>query len=146
VPPGQVQECHLRQFLEDAAALPPSFAEIIRRTAEPFIQVIFDLEVPRMAFGRVCLIGDAAFTARPHAAAGTAKAAEDGWTLAQTLRTRDVDVVEALGHWEVGQLGLGRQLVARSRDAGERLQHGRSGVGEPPPVGLYRIGDSTFDD
>jgi 2,6-dihydroxypyridine 3-monooxygenase len=140
-----VKQCHLHRFLEDAAALPPAFAEIIRKTAEPFIQVIFDLEVPRMAFGRVCLIGDAAFTARPHAGAGTAKAAEDGWTLAQTLGTGDVDVIEALGHWEVGQIELGRQLVARSREAGERLQHGRWNVGEPPPVGLYRVGDSTFD-
>jgi 2,6-dihydroxypyridine 3-monooxygenase len=146
VPPGQVKERHLRQFLDDAAALPPAFAEIIGKTAEPFIQVIFDLEVPRMAFGRVCLIGDAAFTARPHVGAGTAKAAEDGWTLAQTLRTRNVDVVEALEQWEVSQIALGQQLVARSRDAGERLQHDRWGVGEPPPVGLYRIGDSTFDD
>jgi 2,6-dihydroxypyridine 3-monooxygenase len=128
VPPGQVQECHLRQFHEDAATLPPSFVEIVGRTAEPFILVVFDLEVPRMAFARVCLIGDAAFTARPHAAAATAKAAEDGWTLAQTLRTRDGDVVEALGQWEVGQLALGQQLVVRSRDAGERLQHGRWSV------------------
>ena len=32
-----------------------------------------------MAFGRVALIGDAAFAARPHAAAGTAKAAEDAF-------------------------------------------------------------------
>jgi 2,6-dihydroxypyridine 3-monooxygenase len=143
---SRLQECHLRQFHEDAAALPPPFAEIIRRTAETFIQIVFDLEVPRMAFGRVCLIGDAAFTARPHAAAGTAKAAEDGWTLAQTLRTGDGDVVEELRQWEGGQLALGRQLVARSRDAGERLQHGLWRVGEALPFGLYRISDSTFDD
>ena len=38
-----------------------------------------------MAFGRVCLIGDAAFVARPHAAAGTAKAAADAWALAEAL-------------------------------------------------------------
>ena len=38
-----------------------------------------------MAFGRVCLIGDAAFAVRPHAAAGTAKAAADGWALADAL-------------------------------------------------------------
>ena len=146
MPPGHVKECHLHKFLEDAAALPPAFAGIIRKTAEPFIQVIFDLEVPRMAFGRVCLIGDAAFTARPHAAAGTAKAAEDGWTLAQTLRTCDGNVVGALRQWEVSQLALGQQLVARSRDAGERLQHDRWTVGEALSFGLYRIGDSTFDD
>lgn len=49
-----------------------------------------------MAFGRVCLIGDAAFVARPHAAAGTAKAAEDGWQLAQAIQTSPGDVVAAL--------------------------------------------------
>ena len=32
-----------------------------------------------MAYGRVALIGDAAFALRPHVAAGTAKAAEDAW-------------------------------------------------------------------
>jgi 2,6-dihydroxypyridine 3-monooxygenase len=145
VPPAQMQECHLRQLREDAAALPPSFTEIIGKTVEPFIQVVFDLEVPRMAFGRVCLIGDAAFTARPHAAGGTAKAAEDGWTLAEAL-TREGDITEALRQWEVDQLALGRQLVARSKEAGERLQHGLWSVGEAFPFGLYRIGDSTFVD
>ena len=35
----------------------------------------------KMADGRVALIGDAACGARPHAAAGTAKAAADGWAL-----------------------------------------------------------------
>ena len=38
-----------------------------------------------MVFGRVCLIGDAAFTARPHIAVGTAKACEDAWTLTAAL-------------------------------------------------------------
>ena len=39
--------------------------------------MIVDLEVPRMAFGRSCLIGDAAFALRPHIGVGTAKAADD---------------------------------------------------------------------
>ena len=36
--------------------------------------------------GSGSLIGDAAFVVRPHAAAGTAKAAEDGWVLAEKLK------------------------------------------------------------
>ena len=48
------------------------------------MQVVYDIDVPRMALGRVCLIGDAAFAVRPHAAAGTAKAAADGWALAES--------------------------------------------------------------
>jgi 2,6-dihydroxypyridine 3-monooxygenase len=146
VPPGFVQERHLRQLREDAAALPPAFAEMIARTREPFLQVIIDIEVPRMAFGRVCLIGDAAFTARPHAAAGSAKAAEDAWKLGEAVKACGGDVVTALERWEPGQLALGRQLVARARHVGTRLQHGRWPVGESLPFGLYEIGDSAFDD
>ena len=88
---------------------------------------------------------DAAFTARPHVAAGTAKAAEDAWTLGRAVAACGRDIVDALGRWEVGQLALGRQVVARSREAGERLQHGTWTVGEPLPFGLYTVGDSTFN-
>ena len=65
--------------------LPAPLTELVQRTAEPFIQVIVDLEVPRMAFGRTCLIGDAAFVLRPHIGAGTAKAADDAWQLGNAL-------------------------------------------------------------
>ena len=92
------------------------------RTAEPFVQPIVDLEVPRMAFGRACLLGDAAFVARPHAAAGTAKAAADAWALAEAMAAAGGDVPGALGRWEAGQLALGRQLVARVKDLGRRSQ------------------------
>jgi 2,6-dihydroxypyridine 3-monooxygenase len=91
-------------------------------TAEPFLQVMVDVEVPRMAFGRVCLVGDAAFSVRPHAAAATAKGADDVWALADALRAGDGDVVEALRRWEPAQLELGRALLARTRDLGEGAQ------------------------
>ena len=65
--------------------LPAVIADVVVGTEQPFLQVIFDVDVPRMAFGQVCLIGDAACVARPHAAAGTAKAAADAWSLAEAL-------------------------------------------------------------
>ena len=74
-----------------------------------------------MAFGRVCLIGDAAFVVRPHAAAGTAKAAADAWALVEAV-DRDGDVPEALARWEPGQVALGRQLLERTRRIGRRSQ------------------------
>jgi hypothetical protein len=61
VPSGSVQPRHLTELHSAAGAgLPAPLAEVIRRSAEPFIQLIVDLGVPRMAFGRTCLIGDAA--------------------------------------------------------------------------------------
>ena len=53
---------------------------------EPVLQPIYDLETPRMAFGRVAIIGDAAFVARPHVGAGVSKAADDAAALADALR------------------------------------------------------------
>src|SRR5690242_21388912 len=46
----------------------PQLAALVS-AAEPIIlQPIFDLESPCIAFGRVTLLGDAAFVARPHVA------------------------------------------------------------------------------
>jgi 2,6-dihydroxypyridine 3-monooxygenase len=127
------------------ASLPPVLADLLNGTPEPFIQVIFDLEVERTTFGRACLIGDAAFTARPHIAVGTAKAAEDAWTLAAALDGAGGDVPRALSSWSPRQIALGAAAVARSRESGTRLQNGTWQVGELLPYGLYRVGDSSLD-
>jgi 2,6-dihydroxypyridine 3-monooxygenase len=123
VHPGQVQDRYVEEMRATAReVLPPAAAELVLRTEQPFIQPVLDVEVPRMAFGRVCLIGDAAFAARPHAAAGTAKAASDAWALADALRDADGDVVSALEKWEPGRLELGRSLLARVGEMGRHYQ------------------------
>jgi 2,6-dihydroxypyridine 3-monooxygenase len=123
VHPGQVQDRYVDELRASAReVLPPAAAELVVRTAQPFIQPVLDIEVPRMAFGRVCLIGDAAFAARPHAAAGTAKAASDAWALADALRDADGDVVPALEKWEPGRLEVGRNLLERVREMGRHYQ------------------------
>jgi hypothetical protein len=71
---------------------PPQFRVVGRLIDEPMLQPIYDLESPRLAFGRVAIIGDAAFVARPHVAAGVSKAADDAAALAAAL---DADQVEA---------------------------------------------------
>ena len=98
-----------------------------------------------MAFGRICIMGDAAFAARPHCGAGTAKVAEDAWQLGSTLAETGNDVVPALRQWEERQLQCGRQLVDRAREIGNRLQFENSWiVGKGFPFGLYKPGDSAF--
>ena len=145
--PGAVAPSRLEELRAAAGAeLPPPVAELVAATAEPFVQVVFDIEVPRMAFGRACLLGDAAFALRPHAAVGSAKAAEDAWRLGEALRGSGLDVAAALARWEPGQLALGRGALERTRRAGERAQHtGEWRVGEPLPWGLYEVGDSALD-
>jgi 2,6-dihydroxypyridine 3-monooxygenase len=122
VPPGAISERHVAEARAVARArLPAPIARVVGSTAQPFLQVVYDIEVPRMAFGRVCLVGDAAFVVRPHAAAGTAKAAADAWALADAVE-RETRVPAALARWEPGQIALGQQLLERTRRIGRRSQ------------------------
>ena len=147
VPPGSVATRHLEE-LQSAAdtELPPPLTELVQRSAEPFVQVIVDLEVSQIAFGRSCLIGDAAFALRPHIGAGTAKAADDAWQLANALRHatgRQIPV--RLSGWEAHQLAAARRALQRARAAGRSLQFdGTWPVGDLPPFGLHAAGDSAL--
>jgi 2,6-dihydroxypyridine 3-monooxygenase len=144
LPPGAVRPRFLDELAEAATRLPTPLAQMVTGTAEPFVQLIVDVAVPRMVFGRICLLGDAAFALRPHAAVGTAKAAEDAWQLARALRDPG-DVGRALAGWEESQLRLGRQVATRTCEAGNRSQfEGTWQIGEPLPFGLYGVGDSAF--
>ena len=119
-------------------------AHAVVESREPFVQAVYDVDVPGMAFGRACLIGDAAFVIRPHAAAGTAKAAEDAYKLAEAMSECHRNVECALNRWEPAQLEMGRGVLLRARDLGERSQF--LGSFDPPDpylsFGLYRPGDS----
>ena len=100
--------------------LAPQMRAIIRMIEEPILQPIYDLETPRMAFGRVAIIGDAAFVARPHVAAGVAKAADDARALAAALANDEV--VPALKRFEAERLPVGRRIIERARHLGAYLQ------------------------
>lgn len=107
VPPGAARADHVAELHAVARArLPAVIAAVVVAAPNPFLQVVYDVEVPRMAFGRACLVGDAAWVARPHAAAGTAKAAADGWALAAALESH-ATVEAALAAWEPEQMELG---------------------------------------
>lgn len=139
IQPGDLPTARIAELAAAAdELLPPVIASLVRMAEHPFIQAVVDVTSRAMVYGRVCLIGDAAFAARPHAAAGTAKAAEDCWTLAAAL-AQGADLDHALASWEPGQLALGNELVARSRRIGEAYQvRGTAIPGDPDlRFGLY---------
>lgn len=100
--------------------LAPQFREIVRLIAEPILQPIYDLESPHLAFGRVAIIGDAAFVARPHVAAGVSKAADDAAALAASLNGDDVET--ALRGFEAARLAENKKIIERARHLGAYLQ------------------------
>lgn len=117
VPPGLLRTPLRDRLYRRTADHPPSFTRLVRATDEPFVQPIVDLTVPEMTVGRTCLLGDAAFVARPHTAAGTEKAARDALALADVLEAAP-DVQTALTDWEQSQRAYGQRLVEKGRRMG----------------------------
>jgi 2,6-dihydroxypyridine 3-monooxygenase len=142
--PGDLMQDTLVDELHEAAGreLAPALEDVVTTSDDILIQAIFDLEVDRMVFGRVCLLGDAAFGLRPHVAAGQAKACADAWALRDSFAAAD-DLDEALANWERSQLELGRAAVNRTKQMGHGSQVAAEMVpGDPAwKFGLWEPGN-----
>jgi 2-polyprenyl-6-methoxyphenol hydroxylase-like FAD-dependent oxidoreductase len=122
IPPPLVREDIIAELRAAARTLlPPQLDEVVRLTPRPFLQPIYDVETTRMTVGRVALLGDAAFLARPHVAAGVTKAAADALALARALQSSE-DIDQALARFEAARMGINRQVMQRGRDLGTYLQ------------------------
>jgi 2-polyprenyl-6-methoxyphenol hydroxylase-like FAD-dependent oxidoreductase len=102
--------------------LAPQFAEALRCGKLHFFQPILDIEPQRLAFGRVAIIGDAAFVARPHVAMGVPKGAGDALALVRSIAAAGGDVPEGLQGFEAERLRAGRVIVARGRYLGAYME------------------------
>lgn len=101
--------------------LAPQFAEAIQRARVEFFQPIVDLESPRLVFGRVVLVGDAAFVARPHVAMGVPKAFGDVHALVLALQEAG-DLKAGLRAFEAERLRVGRAIVGAGRRLGAYME------------------------
>jgi 2-polyprenyl-6-methoxyphenol hydroxylase-like FAD-dependent oxidoreductase len=110
--------------------LAPQFAEIVEKTAVPFLQPIYDVASTRLAFGRLALLGDAAFVARPHVGMGVAKAGDDAVALTEAI-TRHGPTPAALRAYEAQRLPVGAAVVARARRLGAYLEAQQRGAAPP---------------
>jgi 2-polyprenyl-6-methoxyphenol hydroxylase-like FAD-dependent oxidoreductase len=138
IPPPLIARNVVAAMRADAArVLAPQFNAMIGLCELPFLQPIYDLEVPHMAFGRVALLGDAAFVARPHVGAGVAKAAEDALALADALDAEQ-DVETALRRFELARLPAGNKIVARARRLGAYVQADLKSQAERVYAALHR--------
>ncbi len=98
---------------EARRSLAPQIQSIIGATPQPFLQGIYDLGCERLVHDGVVLIGDAAFTARPHVGMGVSKAAEDAAALAPALGDQG-----RMARWERERIRYGRAVLEWSRDLG----------------------------
>ena len=119
-PPLIAREVVAQMRAEGKDVLAPQFNAMLALCALPFLQPIYDLEVPHMAFGKVAVLGDAAFVARPHVGAGVAKAAEDALALADALEASDME--NGLKQFEAARLPRGNKIIERARRLGAYVQ------------------------
>ncbi len=125
VPPQQVSWRHISALREAARGLlAPQFAEMVEKTAMPFLQPIVDLACPSLAQGRVALLGDAAFVARPHVGMGVAKASDDALALARCVAAAGA-TPQALAQYNAERQPVGAAVVQRARQLGAPLQFQR---------------------
>lgn len=75
-----------------------------------------------MAQGRVALLGDAAFVARPHVGMGMTKAALDAPYLAEVIGACGDDIEGALKRYDIACRTFGARVVARGRWLGAHLE------------------------
>ena len=128
IPPPLIRREAIAEMRADAERLiAPQFRQIVRLMQELILQPIYDLTSPRMAVGRVAIVGDAAFVARPHVAAGVSKAADDAAALADALLS-EAGVPAALERFEAARLAENHRIIERARHLGAYLQASRTQV------------------
>jgi len=144
IPPPLISRAVIAEMHEAAeTVLAPQFRDLIRLAGQPILQAIYDIESPRMAFGRVAIIGDAAFVARPHVGAGVTKAAQDALALARCL-ARAPSIEAGLADMEASQAPLGRRIIARARELGACLQQVRATAAERRNAERFRAPETTL--
>ncbi|NVO14931.1 MAG: FAD-dependent monooxygenase [Rhodoplanes sp.] len=122
IPPPLIRRAAIAALMADARRLlAPQLADLVALMDEPILQPIYDLEARKLAFGRVAIVGDAACVARPHVAAGVAKAADDAAALAEAVAEAD-DIAGALRGFEAARLPVNARIVRHARHLGAYLQ------------------------
>ena len=116
----------MRQVARDVLA--PQFAEILEKTALPFLQAIYDVRSEQIVFGRIALMGDAAFVGRPHVGMGVTKAGDEAIAISRQIAKLGATPA-ALEAYSKERLVLGQQVVARAQYLGRYMQsQGKQGT------------------
>ena len=106
----------------------PELARLIRDTAAPFVNVIYDADpLPRLSWagGRVVLVGDAAHPTTPHGLRSTNMSVMDARTLGRCLDkwSSEPTPARALAEYEAVRLPVVAEQVLHARRLG-RLKQG----------------------
>ncbi len=112
IPPGALrsdEEDRLKKLM--AAELPDVYSDMVARTTNTSVQLIYTARVPGYHRGRMCLAGDAGSVAQPFTGSGVFKGYNNVSGLLDSLERHD-DLDAALGEWGPSQVRLADGLLA----------------------------------
>ena len=118
LPPGLMRpeiEMKLKSFL--ARNTPGHFAEIVNKTSDSYIQVIYTLDLQSYYQDRMCLIGDAGMVVQPFTGSGVFKGYQNINDLITSMNDEPT-LDSALSRWSNEQVQRGRRL----RALGEQME------------------------
>lgn len=113
IPPGtmrQGEEDRLKQLMRDN--LPTYYGDIVAKTQNTYVQLIYTVAIPAYSQGRIALIGDAGMVAPPFTGSGVFKGYNNVKDLLDVLAASDTTVEEALQQWSEEQVKRGNRLLA----------------------------------
>ncbi len=153
IPPPLISRKYIDALKADAEQLPPQFREAYALVSQPILQPIYDLEPARMVSGRVALVGDAAFVARPHLGGGVVKAAQDAEALARRLSGdaagspgHGIAVPDALAAYEAERQPRGRIFVRHAQELGSYIRRGFASEDERAAAEKFRTPHSLMSE
>jgi len=120
IPPPFLRPVFIEEIKRAARKLLAPHLATLVGVSQPFFQAVVDIESPRLTAGRVALLGDAAFVARPHIGAGVTKAALDAVCLSNSLEGATLE--QALARYDRLRSEYGRRCVARARRLGSYIE------------------------
>lgn len=112
LPPGSMSrevEAKLKDFLFQNT--PAHYADIVNKTTDSYIQVIYTLDLDSYYKDNMCLIGDAGIVVQPFTGSGVFKGFNNVKDLIESLHEHK-SKEDALNSWSMKQVANGKKLLA----------------------------------
>ena len=112
LPPGnltETNETRLKDFITQNT--PEYYAEIVNKTKDSYIQVIYTLDLKKYYKDKMCLIGDAGIVVQPFTGSGVFKGYNNIKDLIDSLNNNK-NLNTALDQWNSIQVATGKRLLA----------------------------------
>lgn len=117
MPPGKMHpdtESKLKELL--SSSMPAFYAEMVNKTPDSYIQVIYTQDLDAYYKDRMCLIGDAGIVVQPFTGSGVFKGYHNVKDLISAFHEHE-NLEDALAHWSEKQIRSGKRLLAFGEQA-----------------------------